>query len=134
MNTYISNSAVWLILVAQSACSAGDLGSIPGLGRFPWRRKRKPTPVSLPGESHGQRSLAGYSPWGCKESDMTERLTHTEYMVPLCSLVTFPLVLNVCKIFSDMFFSISDIIFCFFFFSLFLAQSLQGLPTNQVLA
>ena len=31
-----------------------------------------PTPVFLPGESHGQRSLLGYSPWGCKESDMTE--------------------------------------------------------------
>ena len=35
-----------------------------------------PTPVFLPGESHGQRSLAGYSPWGCAESDTTERLTH----------------------------------------------------------
>ena len=34
-----------------------------------------PTPVIWPGESHGQRSLAGYSPWGCKESDMTERLS-----------------------------------------------------------
>ena len=35
-----------------------------------------PAPVFLPGEFHGQRSLVGYSPWGCKESDMTERLTH----------------------------------------------------------
>ena len=40
----------------------------------PWRRKWIHTPVSLPGEFHGQRSLAGYSPWGHKESDMTERL------------------------------------------------------------
>ena len=40
-----------------------------------WRRKWQPTPVFLPGESHGQRSLAGYSPWGHKESDTTERLT-----------------------------------------------------------
>ena len=39
------------------------------------RRKWQPTPVSLPGESQGQRSLAGYSPWGPKESDRTERLT-----------------------------------------------------------
>ena len=38
----------------------------------PWRREWLPTPVFLPGESHGQRSLAGYSPWGHKESDMTE--------------------------------------------------------------
>ena len=35
-----------------------------------------PTPVFLPGEFHGQRSLVGYSPWGHKELDMTERLTH----------------------------------------------------------
>ena len=40
-----------------------------------WRRKWQPTPVFLPGESHGQRSLAGYSPWGHKESDPTEQLT-----------------------------------------------------------
>ena len=40
----------------------------------PWRRKWQPTPVLLPGESHGGRSLVGYSPWGHKESDMTERL------------------------------------------------------------
>ena len=42
-----------------------------------WRRKWQPTPVFLPGESHGQRSLVGYSPRGRKESDKTERLTHT---------------------------------------------------------
>jgi len=42
-----------------------------------WRRKWQPTPVFLPGESHGQRSLAGCSPWGHRESDTTERLTHT---------------------------------------------------------
>ena len=40
----------------------------------PWRRKWQPTPVSLPGESHGRRSLIGYSPWGHKESDTTEWL------------------------------------------------------------
>ena len=43
-----------------------------------WRRKWPPTPVLLPGESHGQRSLAGYSPWGRKESDTTEQL-NTEH-------------------------------------------------------
>ena len=40
-----------------------------------WRREWWPTPVFLPGESHGQRSLAGYSPWGCKDSDTTKQLT-----------------------------------------------------------
>jgi len=39
---------------------------------IPWRREWQPTPVFLPGEFHGQRSLAGYSPWICKELDMTE--------------------------------------------------------------
>ena len=57
-----------------SACNAGDPGSIPRSGRFPWRRQWQPTPVSLPGKSHGQRSLVGYSPWGLKESDTTEQL------------------------------------------------------------
>ena len=44
-----------------------------------WRRKWQPTPVNLPGEFHGQRSLAGYSPWVCKESGMTEQLSLTHF-------------------------------------------------------
>ena len=40
--------------------------------------KRQPTPVFLPGKSHGQRSLAGYSPWDCKESDMTRQPNNNE--------------------------------------------------------
>ena len=55
-----------------SACNAGDLGLVPGLGRFPWRRKWQSTPVLLPGKFHGWRSVVSYSPWGCKESDTTE--------------------------------------------------------------
>ena len=52
------------------------------VGKIPWRRKWKSIPVSLPGESHGQRSLAGYNPWGRKESDMTERLSsHMQGMI-----------------------------------------------------
>jgi len=53
----------------ESACNegdTGDMGSILGLGRFPRRRARQPTLAFLPGESHGQRSLAGYSPYGHK--------------------------------------------------------------------
>jgi len=52
----------------ESTCNAGDLGLIPGLVKIPWRRAWQPTPVFLPGKAHGQRSLVGYSPWGCKES------------------------------------------------------------------
>ena len=49
------------------------------VGKFPWRRKWQPTPVFLPEEFHGQRSLAGYSPLGCKKSDTTEQLTLSLY-------------------------------------------------------
>ena len=58
--------------VKASACNVRDLGSIPG--KIPWRRKWRLTSVFLPGESHGWRSLVGYSPQGHKESDMTKRL------------------------------------------------------------
>ena len=47
----------------------------PWVGKIPWRRKWLPAPVFLPGEFHGQRSLESYSPWGRKESDMTDWLT-----------------------------------------------------------
>ena len=56
----------------ESACNSGDPGSIPGLGRFQWKREWLPTPVFLPVQFHGQRSLAGYSPWDHKESDRNE--------------------------------------------------------------
>jgi len=42
--------------------------------KIPWRKKWQPTPVFLSGKSHGRRSLVGFSPWGHKESDMTEQL------------------------------------------------------------
>ena len=48
----------------------------PWVRKIPWRRKRQPTPVFLSRESHGQRSLAGYSPWGYKELDTTEVTQH----------------------------------------------------------
>ena len=55
-----------------------DVGSIPGLGRFPWRREWLPTPVLLPGKSHGQRTLAGYGPWVAKSQTRLKQLnTHT---------------------------------------------------------
>ena len=57
----------------ESPCNAGDLGSIPGLRRSPGEGNGYP--VFWPGGFHGQRSLAGYSPWGCKESDTTEQIS-----------------------------------------------------------
>ena len=44
----------------------------PWVGKIPWRKKWQPAPIFLPGEFHGQRSLAGYNPWGHAESDTTE--------------------------------------------------------------
>ena len=55
-------------------------------GKILWRRKRQPTPVFLPGEFHGKRSLEGYSPWGCKELDMTERLS-TAHIQPAWTIL-----------------------------------------------
>ena len=52
-------------------------GFNPWVGKIPWRRECQPTPLFLPEEFHGQRSLADPSPWGCKESDTTEQLTLT---------------------------------------------------------
>ena len=62
------------LVVKNPPANAGDtrLGFIPWVRKNPWRRALQPIPVFLPGESHGQRKLAGYSPWGRKESDMTE--------------------------------------------------------------
>ena len=48
----------------------------PWVGKMPWRRTWQPIPVFLPGKFHAQRSLVGYSPWGCKESDTTEATQH----------------------------------------------------------
>ena len=59
----------------ESACNAGDLGSISGLGRSSGEKERLPTPIFWPGEFHGL-----YSPWGRKEWDTTEPLfTHSQH-------------------------------------------------------
>ena len=54
-------------------------GVNPWVRKIPWRRAWQPSPVLLPGESHGQRSLAGYSPWGLKESESTKGTQHTSH-------------------------------------------------------
>ena len=77
--------------VKASASNAGDPGSIPGSGRSPGEGNGNPfpvvpisngthSPVLLSGESHGRRSLVGYSRWGRKESDTTERLRFTFFL------------------------------------------------------
>ena len=59
----------------ESACNEGDLGLIPGLGRSPGGGHGSPLQYSCLENPHEPRSLVGYSPWVCKESDMTEQLS-----------------------------------------------------------
>ena len=61
------------------------------VGKIPWSRSRQTTPVFLSGKFHGQRSLADYSPWGCKESNTTE---HTRVCVCVCVCVLFIIFMN----------------------------------------
>ena len=66
-------------------------GFSPQVGKIPWRRDWLPTPVFLPGEFHGQRSMAGYNPWGFKELGMTEQLTvspHQHFHKQRCGTLT----------------------------------------------
>ena len=68
----------WWISGKELACQFRRHGFDPWLGKIPWRRKWKPTPVFLPGKSHGQRSLASCSPWGCRELHMTDCSTQQQ--------------------------------------------------------
>ena len=61
--------------LSANAKDIRDVGLLPELGRSPRRGRGNPTLGFLLGESHGQRSLVGYSPWGCKQLDMTEGLS-----------------------------------------------------------
>ena len=68
----------------ESACNAGNTGDVEfdsWVGKIPWRREWQSTPVFLPEKFLRQRSLAGYGPWGHKESDMSEQLTTQTHMV-----------------------------------------------------
>ena len=81
-------------VVKNPPANAGDTRpTMPGWGRSP-RKKWWPTPVFLPGKSHGQRSLVGYSPWGCKESDTTEWLTLSFSLLVIWGLLLGPLYQN----------------------------------------
>ena len=71
--------------MAKNLPAMQEAGFDPWVGKIPWRREWLPTPVFLPREFHGQRSLVGYCPWDHKESDTTEQLT-----VPPCFFFFFP--------------------------------------------
>ena len=70
-DTYLYVGLPWWVSGKESACQCRRHRYHPWVGKILWRRKWHPTPVFLTGKSHGQRSLAGYSPWSHKESDTT---------------------------------------------------------------
>ena len=71
-----------LTQVVKNLPAVCRLGFNSWVRKIPWRRERLPTPVLLPGKSNGERSLVGYSPWSCKESDTHEWLTLTFHQKP----------------------------------------------------
>ena len=70
-------------------CNVGDLGLIPGLGRCPGGGHGNPRQYSCLENPHGQRSLAVYSPWGHKESDITEQLSTAHFNLVLFHVLDF---------------------------------------------
>ena len=66
----------WWFSGKEFACQCRRWQFDPWVRKIPWRRKWQPTPVFLSGKSQGERSLVGYGPWGCKESEMTKQLIH----------------------------------------------------------
>ena len=83
----IAKRASQVALVEKNPpADAGDArhGFSSWAGKIPWRRKWQPAPVFLLGKSHGQRSLVGSSPWGCKESDTTEHARSHIQEATLC--------------------------------------------------
>ena len=76
-NIVTINQSSLVAQLVKNLLQCRRLGFDPWVRKIPWRRKWQPTPVLLPGEFHGQRSSAGYSPWDPKESDMTVQLTFT---------------------------------------------------------
>ena len=67
----------------ESTCQCRRPEFDPWVGKMPWRRAWQPTSVFLPGEPHGQRNLAGYSPWILTKSDITEQLSRAQHCGPL---------------------------------------------------
>ena len=81
-------------LLRQFCLQCGRPGFDPCVGQIPWRRKWQPTPVLLPGNFHGWRSLVGYSPWGRKELHTTEQL---HFLTFPFFLMVFPVVTYGCE-------------------------------------
>ena len=85
----------------EPACQCRRCRFYLWIGKIPWRRAWQPIPVFWPGEPHGQRSLADYSPWGLKDSDTTERPStaqHSSSSLQLCSTYLISLDSHNCPV------------------------------------
>ena len=71
----VLHMVMYMLGFTDGSCSAGDASLVPGLGKIPWRRLWQPIPVFLSGESHGQRSLVGCSPWVTKSQTQLKWLS-----------------------------------------------------------
>ena len=90
-NCFRSNKLPRWLCSKEPACQCRRCRFNPWVRKIPRRREWQPTPVFLPGEFHGQRSLVGYSSLGRKESETTERLTHTHTYTHIQSInIGFP--------------------------------------------
>ena len=98
--------------VKASVCNAGDLGLIPGSGRFPWRRKWQPTPVFLPSESHGWRKLVGYRP---RVTKSRTRLSDFTFTFLTCYFFMFVYIDHLPLLFDDIPSSLYFLKFCKYF-------------------
>ena len=83
-NSICTSLRLYWLSGKESEWQCGGYGFNPRVRKITWRRKLQPTPVFLPGKSHGQRRLAGYIPWGRKELEMTEGLSSQDSTDP-CS-------------------------------------------------
>ena len=88
-NLSITLGLPWCFRGKESACQYRRCGFEPWARKNPWRREWQPTLGFLPREPHEQRSLAGYSPWDCKELDTTERLSRAQHHVADSSTCLF---------------------------------------------
>ena len=87
LSILFSRELPWWLNGKESTCQCRRWEFDPWIGRIPWRGKWQPTPVFLPGKSHGQRSLAGYSPWGRKEPDTTQQLNSPTRVIHVVAVV-----------------------------------------------
>ena len=109
-----SRASFGLVLISNVCLQCGRPGFDPWVEKIPWRKKWQPTPVLLPGKFHGRRMLVGYSPWGLKELDTTERLHIIDIDLRIQLFSTKSDTKEMCKNVNQQHFSQRKVFFHFF--------------------